>query len=164
MPAGEIPSCRFFQTLLTLNSRYQVCLYSSPVWPKVNSKDKEAKFSPEPGTNKPKVAELPTHAPPLTPTLGCSLADKMTNSIPMMNHSFRILARRPMFQPRGSPDHPAGPQSHQPDRSFTTPRLLLRSFSPSGHRRRATGATSGHVGHSRAVNTGGEAHHLFTLP
>lgn len=40
--------------------------------------------------------------------LGCTLADKMTSTMPMMNHSFRTVAKRPMLKARGSPDHPAG--------------------------------------------------------
>lgn len=50
----------------------------------------------------------PTYSPPLTPMLGCTLADKMTSTMPMMNHSFRIVAKTPMLKPRGRPDHPAG--------------------------------------------------------
>lgn len=41
--------------------------------------------------------------------LGCNLADKMTSTMPMINHSFRTVAKRPMLKTRGSPDHPAGP-------------------------------------------------------
>lgn len=50
----------------------------------------------------------PTYSPPLTPMLGCTLADKMTSTMPMMNHSFRIVAKMPMLKPRGRPDRPAG--------------------------------------------------------
>lgn len=64
--------------------------------------------------------ELPTLSPPFTPMLGCSLADKMTSTIPTMNHSFRILATRPMFQLAGDP--PAllacPPRSQQPGQKF----------------------------------------------
>lgn len=50
----------------------------------------------------------PTYSPPLTPMLGCTLADKMTSTMPMMNHSFRTVANTPMLKPRGRTDRPAG--------------------------------------------------------
>lgn len=80
------------------------------------------------------VHKWPTHSPPLTPTLGCSLADKMTSTIPMINHSFRILARRPMFQPGVHRITPPAPPSHHPDPSLTTLQLLLQGFSVRKHK------------------------------
>lgn len=50
----------------------------------------------------------PTYSPPFSPMLGCTLAKKMTSTMPMMNHSFRIVAKMPMLKRRGRPDHPAG--------------------------------------------------------
>lgn len=96
----------------------------------------------------PSSSQTPTYSPPRKPMLGCSLADKMTSTIPMMNHSFRIVAKRPMFKSRGSPDHPAGP------RQTTLPKFYNSSASPpevflSQNTSRASGATSGHMGHSK---------------
>lgn len=74
----------------------------------------------------------PTHSPPLTPMLGCTLADKMTTTMPMMNHSFRIVAKTPMLKRRGEVDWITPPAPvKQPARSFTTllplPRTILYS-------------------------------------
>lgn len=46
--------------------------------------------------------------------LGSSLANKMTSTIPMMNHSFRMVVNKPMFQLRGFTGTP------RPGRCLTT--------------------------------------------
>lgn len=84
-------------------------------------------------------------SPPLTPTLGCSLADRMTSTMPMMNHSLRTAARSPMLQTPGfSGSPPAGPRPHDSASS----RELRETWDT------ASGATSGHVIHREAVKTG----------
>ncbi|KAF3837492.1 hypothetical protein F7725_004956 [Dissostichus mawsoni] len=76
------------------------------------------------------------YSPPLTPMLGCSLADKMTSTIPIMNHSFRTLARRPMFQTPCSRSSPPA------------------SVTPKPENRSRTSSTSAHMGWRSTVKTG----------
>lgn len=87
------------------------------------------------------------NSPPLTPTPGCSLADKMTRTIPMMNHSLRSLARRPMIQlrrPHRRPPLPALPAVLSPKMNkkvSSTPPLrffVVQRENTSGASRRAT--------------------------
>lgn len=86
----------------------------------------------------------PTYSPPLTPMLGCTLADKMASTMPIMNHSFRTVAKTPMLKLRGRTDRPAG--SCQTARqefpnSPAVPRTILLSHS----RNKSRTATSGHM-------------------
>lgn len=108
--------------------------------------------------------QTPVDSPPLTPKLGCSLADKMTSTIPMMNHSFRIRARRPMFQPRASPDHPAGHRLTSRAEVLQLFGFFSGGFSVRKQEAQQTGAFSGHMGHNKTVKTGGDAQQVFQLP
>lgn len=74
------------------------------------------------------------HSPPFTPMLGSSLARRMTRTIPMMNHSFRMVVKRPMSQRRGFSGSPR-PGSRLSSRTEVS--VLLGKLSC--HR---TGATS----------------------
>lgn len=106
----------------------------------------------------------PTRSPPLTPTLGCSLADKMTRTIPMMNHSFRILARRPMFQYRGSTgSNPAGPRHTSRTEVLQLLSLLSSGGVLSQNTSRTSRATSGHMSPS-CRKDGSRGATVFKLP
>lgn len=51
------------------------------------------------------MAEAGSNLPPLTPTDGSSLAQAIATTIPIINHSLRIRASKPIA--RGSPQVPA---------------------------------------------------------
>lgn len=90
----------------------------------------------------------------MTPKLGCSLADKMTSTMPTMNHSFRSLARRPMVQPlRSAASRLAGPPVSAAGLKTPQLRYLSRGRVLSANYCGRAGTTSGHVGRSATVNT-----------
>ncbi|MEQ2159073.1 hypothetical protein GOODEAATRI_018801 [Goodea atripinnis] len=81
----------------------------------------------------------------------------MTSTIPMMNHSFRSLARRPMIQLQGLSLRPARRPSCRSGRAqvSATCRCVLLQGAPSGNTSRSGGASSGHVDRGAAVMTEG---------